>query len=243
MNDALFFSTYGATEAAPISAIESHDVLDETRFNTDSGMGSCIGLPFKGIDVKIISINDDPCETLNDDLIVPPGSIGEIIVKGDMVSKHYFERPDEDRLSKIYDGNETWHRMGDLGWIDVKGRIWYCGRKKQRITASREEHYTIPCESVFNTHPAVFRSALVGVNIDSEISPVICIELHDKFKDNPGDKIIEELQVMAKNNIITREIKTFLFHDSFPVDIRHNIKIGREKLAVWAGQQIKKGII
>jgi acyl-CoA synthetase (AMP-forming)/AMP-acid ligase II len=238
--NAHFFVTYGATEAAPVSAIDTHDVLTETRFETDLGKGSCIGSPFNGLDVKIIPITDDPWEAAIEDSIAPPGAIGEIVVKGDIVSTRYFERPDEDTLSKIHDGDDTWHRIGDLGWSDEKGRIWYCGRKKHRVTTSQKEYYTIPCESVFNTHPAVSRSALAGVEIDSEISPVICVELHDQCKKDNRDRIIRELQVTAQKNEVTMGIETFLFHDSFPVDIRHNIKIGREELANWASKQINK---
>ncbi len=239
-DDAHFFATYGATEAAPVAAIDSHEVLKETRFETDRGNGSCVGLPFNGIDVKIIPITGNPLKTLHPESMAPAGTIGEIIVKGDIVSSHYFERPDEDSLSKIHDGNETWHRMGDLGWLDKKGRLWYCGRKKQRVITSQKEYYTVPCESVFNTHGSVFRSALVGVNLGWDISPVVCVELHDTFKKDNRNKIIRELQVMARKNEITMGIETFLFYDSFPVDIRHNIKIGREKLAAWASQQINK---
>ncbi len=238
--DARFFVTYGATEAAPVSAIDSHDVLTKTRFKTDRGKGSCIGSPFNGLDVRIIPITDDPWKTSHGVPIAPPGTIGEIVVKGDIVSTRYFERPDEDKLSKIHDGNDTWHRIGDLGWSDNKGRIWYCGRKKHRVTTSQKEYYTIPCESVFNTHPAVFRSALVGVEIDSGISPIVCVELHGQCKKDNRDKIIRELQGTAQKNEVTMGIETFLFYDSFPVDIRHNIKISREELATWASKQINK---
>ncbi|MCP4118666.1 MAG: AMP-binding protein [Desulfobacteraceae bacterium] len=237
---ARFFVTYGATEAAPVSAMDSHDVLKETRFDTERGKGSCIGLPFKGIDVKIIPITDEPWETLDRDSTVPPGTIGEIIVRGDIVSTRYFERPDEDTLSKIHHGDETWHRMGDLGWLDEKGRIWYCGRKKDRIIAPQKTYYTIPCEAVFNTHQAVSRSALVGVEVDSAVSPVVCVELHDKFKKANREKITGGLRIMAEQNAVTTGIETFLFYDSFPVDIRHNIKIDRAELAVRANRQITK---
>jgi len=237
--DAGFFSTYGATEAAPISAINSREVLKETRFRTDAGEGTCIGEPFGGVDVKIITVSDDPCEELNEDWFVKPGTTGEVIVRGDIVSQSYFERPDENLVSKIQDGNDTWHRTGDLGWIDEKGRLWYCGRKKQRVTASGKDYFTTPCESLFNTHSAVFRSALVGVDSGSEVIPVICIELCEECKNYDKDILIHELKTIAEGNDIVDGINIILLHDSFPVDIRHNAKIMREKLSLWAGRTIK----
>ena len=53
--------------------------------------------------------------------------------------------------------------MGDVGYLDEQGRLWFCGRKSQRITTPQETLFTIPCEGVFNAHPAVLRTALVGV--------------------------------------------------------------------------------
>jgi 2-alkyl-3-oxoalkanoate reductase len=53
--------------------------------------------------------------------------------------------------------------MGDLAWQDSKSRIWFCGRKGHRVITPHGTLFTIPCEAIFNNHPAVFRSALVGI--------------------------------------------------------------------------------
>jgi hypothetical protein len=106
------------------------------------------------------------------------------------------------------------------------------------VTAS-ETLYTIPCESIFNTHPLVCRSALVGVGPPNHQLPVICIELK-KAKGRIHRKSVKaELLDLAARHDITRDIKTLLFRNSFPVDIRHNAKIFRERLAVWAGHRVK----
>jgi acyl-coenzyme A synthetase/AMP-(fatty) acid ligase len=129
--------------------------------------------------------------------------------------------------------------MGDLGWMDKKGRIWFCGRKSQRVVTSTETLYTVPCESIFNTHPLVHRSALVGVGPSNHQVPVICIELK-KGKGRIHRRTVKtELLELAARNDMTRDIRTILFHDSFPVDIRHNAKIFRERLAVWAARRVK----
>jgi acyl-CoA synthetase (AMP-forming)/AMP-acid ligase II len=171
--------------------------------------------------------------------VVPQGEIGEIVVKSDLVSAGYFENPKADSLSKIPDDHGFWHRMGDLGWLDKRGRIWFCGRKSHRVVTSDETLYTIPCESIFNTHPLVCRSALVGVGPPDRQVPVICIELRKTKTRIQRKKIKAELMELGARHDLTRAIKIILFHAAFPVDIRHNAKIFRERLAVWAARRVR----
>jgi olefin beta-lactone synthetase len=230
---------YGATEAVPIASICGAEILSETRQLTDKGYGICIGRPINDIPIRIIAIRDDPIPSWKDELIVPQGDIGEIAVRGELVSRSYFENPLADSLAKIPDGGGFWHRMGDLGWMDKKGRIWFCGRKSHRVITMSETLYTIPCESIFNTHPLVYRSALIGIGPPDHQAPAVCIELKKTKKRINRKTVKEELLDLASQNDLTREIKIVLFHDSFPVDIRHNAKIFREKLTVWAARQVK----
>jgi acyl-CoA synthetase (AMP-forming)/AMP-acid ligase II len=230
---------YGATEAVPIASICGSEILSETRPLTDRGYGICVGKPINDIPVRIIAISDDPIRRWKDEWVLPQGEIGEIVVTGDLVSRSYFENPLADSLSKIIDGDGFWHRMGDLGWMDKKGRIWFCGRKSHRVITARDTLYTIPCESIFNTHPLVHRSALVGIGPPHHQVPVVCVELK-KAKHRIARKTVQaELQELAARNDMTRAIRIFLFHDSFPVDIRHNAKIFRERLAAWAAHRVK----
>lgn len=229
---------YGATEAMPVMMMSSDEILGETRALTDKGYGVCIGRPIPGISVRIIRISDDPIPQWSPELSVPEGEIGEITVRGDQVTPGYFERPREDALSKIRQGPAIWHRMGDVGWKDAKGRFWFCGRKSHRVVQGETTHFTIPCEALFNTHPEVFRSALVGFGPKGNQQPVICIEVEaDHGKDLTN--LNAQLLTLAQRNPLTMQIKNVLFHPGFPVDIRHNAKIFREKLAVWAAKKIK----
>lgn len=230
--DAQVHTPYGATEAMPVLSISNQE-LKKTRKFTEQGFGICVGRPVGDIAVRIIRISDAPIEQWSDDLEVPDGDTGEITVKGDVVTREYFERQKDNTLSKIADGETVWHRMGDLGWRDNKGRVWFCGRKSQRVVTENGDLYTIPCEAVFNQHPAVFRSALVGVGKPPQ-KPIICIELENGGKGMNKDEIKKELLNYAAKHPLTQEIKTILFHKGFPVDVRHNSKIFREQLAIWA---------
>jgi len=230
------FTPYGATEALPVCSIGSREILTETRLATDRGAGVCVGRPVPGIDLQIIAISDTPIEHWSESRLVPDGTIGEIVVKGPQVTQSYYNRPQSTVLGKIADpdGIGFYHRMGDLGYRDTQGRIWFCGRKAHRVETGTESMYTIPCEAIFNTHPAVFRSALVGVGDAGQQTPVICIELEKSAASSDQAQLRQELLLLAATHDLTRRIKTVLFHPAFPVDIRHNAKIFREKLAVWA---------
>lgn len=241
-NGAEIHTPYGATEAVPIISIGSREILSETKKFSEQGYGMCVGRPLNGLDVEIIRISDAPIQKWSSDLAVQTGEVGEIVVKGDLVTAQYFERPEANTLAKIVErtpaGVHTWHRMGDLGWRDAKGRIWFCGRKNQRVITTKGTLYTIPCEAIFNNHPAVFRSALVGVKDPPDQLPVICIELEKKLVVTKKS-IQRELLEIAHNSELTKTIKNLLFIKSFPVDIRHNSKIFREKLKLLAEKKFK----
>jgi acyl-CoA synthetase (AMP-forming)/AMP-acid ligase II len=234
-DDAEIFTPYGATEALPVSSIGSREVLGETGTMTGEGHGVCVGRPVASISLAIIPVSDAPIAAWSDELALPPLEVGEIAVRGPQVSRAYLNRPDATRLAKIPDTDGgVWHRMGDVGYLDKSGRIWFCGRKSHRVVTSGETLFTIPVEGIFNTHPAVFRTALVGVGMPESQQPLLCVELEKKSGKQQQEQIRAELLELGGRYPHTRNIRTILFHPAFPVDIRHNAKIFREKLAVWA---------
>jgi acyl-CoA synthetase (AMP-forming)/AMP-acid ligase II len=234
------FTPYGATEALPVSSTGSDEILNETQSITASGGGVCVGRPVSGMAVQIIRIIDDPILTWSDELVLPAGQIGEIVVAGPVVTKEYFHRPEATALAKIRDAKtgKILHRMGDLGYLDDRGRLWFCGRKSQRVITSTGTLFTIPCEAVFNQHPQVRRSALVGVARNGATKPVLCVELEKEAQAGDRSRLTKEILSLGAGQPHTKEIKTVLFHPAFPVDIRHNAKIFREKLAQWAARKL-----
>lgn len=236
LNDnAQVFTPYGATESLPVSSIGSNEVLSSTCYATEKGKGVCVGRPVDSIELKIIKITDESIKNWQNDLILEPNVIGEIAVKGSQVTKSYYARQQATELAKInnVDGG-FYHRMGDTGYLDEQGRLWFCGRMTHRVVTNNETLFTIPCEGIFNTHAKVFRTALVGIKINDETIPVVCVELEDEFKNDDRKLITAELLKIGVQFEQTKSIQNVLFHSTFPVDIRHNAKIGREKLAIWA---------
>ena len=102
--------------------------------------------------------------------------------------------------------------------------------------------FTIPCESIANGHPHVFRSALVGIGEPGEQRPVMIVELWPEHRPRSGvdeRRLITELLDLLAAHPLTIGIRDILIHPSMPVDIRHNAKIFREQLAPWAARQLR----
>ncbi len=243
-------NSYGATESLPISMIASDELLTTTQ-TTDNGGGICVGRAIDGVSIEIIAITEADIPEWDNGLRLNAGEIGEIVVTGPMVSQSYYRREKATTAAKIWDRElQTFrHRMGDLGYLDDSGRLWMCGRKAHRVDATQggqfvKRYYSIPTERIFNTHPNVKRSALVGIKVKgqggaSEIEPLICIELDQSLVCNKSAQLYQELMAIAEQYSQTQGIRRFLIHPDFPVDVRHNAKIFREKLAVWAQSQTK----
>lgn len=224
-------SPYGATEALPVSSISSAEV------DLTSVRGACVGRPVKEIDVKIVAIRDEPIATLNDAHELPAGQTGEIIVRGPTVTQQYDDNPTATAAAKIQDTGKdavrAWHRMGDCGFIDSEGLLWFCGRKVERVVTPHGTYFTEPCEQVFRAHPRVSRCALIGIGERGEQRPALVVEAD--LKDSAEcRRFARELAALGQQHRHTELIRVFYFHPKFPVDVRHNAKIHRLTLAKWA---------
>lgn len=230
--DAEVWPSYGATEALPVARIEARE-LAATAEATARGAGVCVGRPIGEVQIRIVRIADTAIQTWSKDLEVPPGRVGEICVSGPVVTEAYFNRPDSTANAKIRTSDgDFYHRMGDVGYLDDEGRLWFCGRKNHRVVTENKTYFTIPCERIFNTVAGVRRTALVGVTRVSGAIPVIVVEPESKSVD--CNQIRRDVLALAEQSDITSGIAEVLFHDAFPVDVRHNAKIFRERLAEWA---------
>jgi acyl-CoA synthetase (AMP-forming)/AMP-acid ligase II len=243
--DAQFWTPYGATECLPVAVIEGRE-LDATRERSEQGGGICVGRAVAPNLVRIIAIDDAPIGQWDVALQVRPGQVGEITVAGPTATDSYFNRDAATRLAKIHerlaDGDErVVHRMGDLGYIDQDGLLWFCGRKSQRVVVDAQTTVcTEQVEPVFNVHRDVRRTALVGVGPVGAQRPVLCVELHHGIHRREQARIAAELRHISEGFVHTACVDTYLFHPRFPVDIRHNAKIGREQLALWAAKELQR---
>lgn len=234
LTDAPIFTPYGATEALPVANIGSDELL-ATRHLTESGHGICIGRPVPGVQVHVLPITDEAVPSFDPGQCLAAGEMGEFVVRGPIVTRQYWRRDESTRLAKMRDPatGETLHRMGDLGYQDAEGRLWYCGRKSQRVVTHSRTLYPDQTEAIFNAVPGVARTALVGV----QSHPVLCVQL------SPSKRlwadVEHDLREIAQRDRSTSDIAQFLWYrGNLPVDVRHNSKLNRERIAVWAARRL-----
>ena len=238
------FTPYGATESLPVASISATEVLGQTRSLSEQGKGTCVGRRFSQIQWKVIRISDEPIGRIEETESLPTGEIGELIVKGPVVTTQYVTCCEHNALSKIQDPDGFWHRMGDVGYLDTEERFWFCGRKNHRVITADRTMYTIPCEAIFNCHPSIYRTALVGIGMPGDQIPVLIAEPwpeHAPQDETAKQKLVDELAEMGQSHSLTQAIQKshILLHSSLPVDIRHNAKIFREQLRIWAAEQLQ----
>jgi len=236
--DGSMYTPYGATEALPIASIESRIVLQETAFQTRQGAGTCVGSRFSGTRWRIIAIDDHPIRSIEDATELPAGKIGELMVSGAVVSKTYITREDQNAIHKVADDNEVWHRMGDVGYLDQQDRFWFCGRKAHRVISGSQVLYTETIEGIANANKAIYRSALVGTGDRPSQNPMVIIEPWSKNSPERSmtDKQLTEMVAdeLRQNPVSASVKRVVIYPGKLPTDIRHNSKIFREKLTVWA---------
>jgi acyl-CoA synthetase (AMP-forming)/AMP-acid ligase II len=240
-------SPYGATESLPLATISASEI-ENLKSKIENPLGACVGRPVREIDIKIIAPTDTPIATLSDIRELPSGEIGEIIATGPVVTKSYDALPAATALAKISAPSSQlstlssqlggvpaaiWHRLGDCGYRDADGRLWFCGRKVERVTTAQGILYTEPCERVFRAHPRATRCALIGLGSAPNQLPAIVVETAVR-NSSEARALTRELRSLALAQPHTAAIKRFFFHPKFPVDVRHNAKIHRLTLAKWA---------
>ncbi len=226
------YSDYGATEALPTAEIDGTTVVAETWPATERGAGVCVGRPLPGVEVRIVKVSDGDIPSWDRAVEMGPREIGEVVARGPHLSVGYHRSPGADAANKIDDPTGRWHRLGDTGYLDDHGRLWICGRRSHRVVTDGGVLYPLCCEPVFNAHPAVARSALVGLREHGRTVPAVCVERDPEAGAAPSDVALGlELRELAEAHDATRLVERILFAERLPVDRRHNAKIDRPALA------------
>ncbi len=225
------FTPFGATEAMPLTLIDGKEILGEIADLSDKGAGMCVGRVLPGIDIRVIQKDDRPIAKWTDAQKLPQGEIGEIVVKGAVVTREYLHRPEQTANAKIKEGDDIWHRMGDVGYFDEAGRLWFCGRKAHIVETDVGTLYPVQVEALFNQIAGVHRTALV----EKGKKAVLVIEMQKDVESIAKKDIAEKAQGIIEENNLSESISEILFLADFPVDLRHNAKIKREVIAGMVG--------
>jgi acyl-CoA synthetase (AMP-forming)/AMP-acid ligase II len=208
-----FLNAFGAGTEAGLQAVLTPEDHRAALNGRPELLGS-IGKPAYGVALKIV--DDD----LNE---VPPGEIGEIATRSDMVMDGYLEMPEE--TGRALRGG--WFRAGDMGYLDRNGYLYLSGRKKDMIVRGGENIYPIEIESVLADHPAVAQCAVVGV-ADEHWSEIVrawvtlrpgaavtaselaahCGQRLASYKVPAEFRFTDALPVNASGKILKRELRT-----------------------------------
>jgi len=188
----------------------------------------------------VIHVTDDAIETWSDELAVVPGEPGELVVRGENVTREYAFEPEHTAAAKIRDGDTLWHRMGDVVRIDAEGCIWFLCRKSQRVETAQGPLYPVAVENIFDLHPAIQKSALVGLGARGAERPCLIVcpkpDIWLKSAHSRGD-LIQNILRLGQANPISARVEVVLLRKSLPVDVRHNAKIDRGALKLWAQER------
>ena len=226
------FTPYGATEALPVSSLSATEIIEKQVGELVYGRkGNCVGRAMPNTRVQIIEAEEGVIGSIANVKECVTGEIGEIIVSGPTVTQMYDGLPNATKLSKIKDIDFFWHRMGDIGWVDEAGFLWFCGRKAERVKANEGILETVCCEAIFNQLQCVSRSALIDLGA-GKAGIVIEPEAKSYPKTSSAVQSFKKiLRDCALSDSLTASIKDFFFRKQFPVDVRHNAKIHRLSLA------------
>jgi len=252
------FIPYGATESLPIASMRGSEVLRETWALTRLGKGYCVGRPLNGVDIRVLKVPDghliDDVRQSLDEWRCKPGEIGEICVAGPQVTREYFEMPAQTAgakiLARVGDNVTLFHRLGDMGYFDEQGRLWFCGRKAHRVIRHDGAiFYSVCSEAIFNeflnkTFKDMFhvhRSALVSIRVQNRVEAAIVIEFPTlgTAKLLGHSPLLDELKKVSQTHNDSN-LSLFYYPHEFPTDIRHNAKIDREALGRWAQKEVDK---
>ena len=141
---------YGLTECSPFASY-NHDF--------DCKLGS-IGTPVENVEMKVVNQSGES---------LPPGEMGEIIIRGPNIMKEYWGNP-EATAETIQDG---WLHSGDVGFMDPDGYFFIADRVKDMINAAGFNVYPNEVEQILYRHPAVLEAAVYGVP-DEIKGEVVC---------------------------------------------------------------------
>ncbi len=241
MPQASIHTPYGMTEALPVTdislvqikqALEDAGVQGQPPAVIGAGAGVCVGLPLAGAQLAIAALDEKgvAAETLSQQ----PAVTGEIVVRAAHVKDHYDGLWVTERLSTR---NPGWHRTGDVGHLDGAGRLWVEGRLDHVMLTSQGVLTPVAAEQAAELLPDVRRAGLVAVGPAGSAVPVLVIETEPRARHD--GRVAPPLAARIRQQVADRtgiELAAVLVVREHPTDIRHNSKIDRKRLAVWAEQ-------
>ena len=220
---------YGMTEVLPVADVELSEIESAELAERDGGV--CVGLPVAGAEVRIVPLGFGP-ESVPEP--VAHGVTGEILVRAPWVSEGYLGLWATQRAARP--GAGDWHRSGDVGHVDLAGRLWVEGRAAHVVDGAGGPVTSVPVERAVERALGLMRSAAVGVGPAGAQQLVVVVEQPD------ADAGPADAEIMARvRNEVAHPVAAVLSVPSLPVDVRHNAKIDRAAVAACADTVLAGG--
>ncbi len=231
---------YGMTEVLPVASIDPTTLADvagvdgqggdvqgsDTTGSDNQGSGVCVGPALVGVQIRIAPLTPQADDEITD----APGVLGEIVVRAPHVKLRYHRAWGAQQASAQPAG---WHRTGDVGELDSRGRLWVQGRRVHVVHTANGPLAPYPVEHRIATLPDVVDVALVGVGPPGTAQAVaIIVPPHRMGRRDSA--VAEPVLAAAVREVAGVPIAAVLVKDWLPVDIRHASKVDRTGLAHWA---------
>jgi long-chain acyl-CoA synthetase len=172
------------------------------------------------VEVKIFDLNDRE---------LPPGEMGEIVVRGEVVMKGYWRNP-EATAETLRGG---WLHTGDLGIMDERDYVYILDRAKDMIISGGENIYSREIEDVILKHPAVFEVAVIGVPDEKWGESIKAIVALKQGQKATGEEIIN----FCKDHLASyKKPKSVEFIDAIPKNPYGKVLKRELREKYWAGE-------
>jgi long-chain acyl-CoA synthetase len=178
---------YGMTEASVISTL--HDRYSELY-------PTSVGQPNLCSEVKIVDL------TSGQEL--EPNSVGELAVRGALVSKGYYKAPEE--TDRVY--RDGWFYTGDMAYQDAEGFLYVVGRTREMINRGGENVYPVEVENVLHLHPKILDVAVFGLPDPVMGSAVACAIIP---RPDTEEITLPEIQDFCKSQLAEYKVPRKLF--------------------------------
>lgn len=234
---------YGMTEGlllTDITLTEIHEALDASALVSLTGGGVCVGRPADGVMLRIAPLRGDG--TVETSPVEATGVTGEIVVSAPHIKAHYDRLHLTDARATLGTGSlggpTSWHRTGDVGHIDARGRLWVEGRLPHVIVTAEGPVTPVAPELRIGALPEIDRAAVVGVG---PVGTQVLVAVVETVPAARQVRLADADLAAAVRKAAEVPLAAVLVVPVLPTDIRHNSKIERLRIAAWADRVLAGG--